>query len=254
MVFIGMASLDENPEMEAAVRCFGAMVLGLAGFLVISSEHARAGSCLGVQSAPADMTKLKDAIDPDHQMGESTRNLAAIGALYQFKMNKGDTDGAACVAFRMIQHYRVASQKYEILAACASYSGAVDTTCRAAMKAYANFPDGKNFTVAKTPDGQLQFSFTDDHGNMISRGIEPADKLAAAAMGFAQAGFDKTLAAAAEPEMVFRAAGGRSPKKPKAMSDMPPIPPLDMPVERPRQPMNCVTMQLDSDIRTTNCN
>jgi hypothetical protein len=232
------------------------MVFGVVGFLLIISEDALAYSCMGIQSAPlADMEKVKKTVDPQGTMGESTRIVAAIGAVYQWKMSKGDTDGAACAAFQMIQHYRVLSQKYAILAACAGQKGDVDIMCHAAIKAYGNIPDGKNFNVVKKPDGNLQFSFTDGHGNVITQGIEPPDKLAASAMGFAQAGFDITLLAAAEPETISRAAQGRSMVgKPKAMLGMPPVPLLDTPAERTQQPMNCVTMQLDRDISTTNCN
>jgi hypothetical protein len=152
----------------------------------------------GAHAAPlADMDKVKKAVDPEGKMGESTRNLAAIGAVYQWKMNKGDTDGAARAAFQMIQHYRVASQKYAAIASVAGQKGDIDTMTHAAMKAYANVPDGQNFHVVKTPDGQLQYTVTDDHGKVTSQGIEPPDKLAAAAMGFVKDGFDKSLMQAA---------------------------------------------------------
>jgi hypothetical protein len=180
---------------------------------------------MGVQSAPINFDRLKKAVDPTNQMGESLRILAAVGALYQFKMNKGDTDGAACVAFQMIQHYRVVADKYAALAAVAGEKGQTDVMVHAALKSYANVPDGKNTHITKMPDGQLQYSFTDDHGNVLTRRIEPPEKLAAAAMGFAQAGFDRTLLAAAEPGTKWRAVQGRSvvSGKPKAMLDMPPI-------------------------------
>jgi hypothetical protein len=239
------------------MRCYGAMVLGLAGLLIIGPDHALADSCMGVQSASVNYDRLKKAVDPENKMGESTRILAAVGALYQFKMNKGDTDGAACVAFQMIQHYRVVADKYAALTACALQKGDMNTGCHAAMKSYANVLNGKSAHIEPTGDGNIKYVFTDDAtSKVMQQGIEPPDKLAAAAMGFAQVGFDKTLFAAAEPETKWRAVQGRSmvSGKSKAMLDMPPTPTPDMPAERPRQPMNCVTMQLDSDISTTNCN
>jgi hypothetical protein len=233
--------------------------LGLAGFLDLVSGNALAFSCAAAQAfSPAGFDKVKKTVDPHSQMGESTRNLAAIGAIYQFQMNRGNTDGAACAAFQMIQFYRVVADKYAAIAAAAGEKGKTDVMVHAAMKAYANIPDGQDFTVTKTPEGLLNFSFTDDHGKVISRRLEPPDKLAASAMGFAQSGFEKTLRAAAEPEIALRAAGaarGVALGKPAAMIEMLPTPPLDdMPAERPQGPKNCVTVDLGGGIRTTNCN
>jgi hypothetical protein len=211
------------------MRCFGAMVLGSIGFLVLSPERALAYSCVGAQGfSSAEFVKVKKAVDPTGSMGESTRNLAAIGAIYQFKMNKGDADEAACAAYQMISYYRQAADKYAALATVAGEKGQTDVIVHAAMQAYANVPDGKNLHIVKLPDGNLQYSFADVNGQVMQQGIEPPDKLAASAMGFAQAGFDKTLLAAAEPEITRKAVQGRSmaPGKPKAMLDMLPIPPL----------------------------
>jgi hypothetical protein len=69
--------------MEAAMRRYGAMVLGLMAFLVISPESAMADSCPGPRE---DFGAIKKWVDPNNQMGESVRNLAAVGAVYQFKM------------------------------------------------------------------------------------------------------------------------------------------------------------------------
>jgi hypothetical protein len=195
----GFSGAAANDAIDAAhayeEKHFGLDKMAAVGSSPGRQAQARARAT-GAHAAPlADMTKLKQAVDPHNQMGESTRNLAAIGALYQFKMNKGDTEGAARAAYQMIQHYRVAVDKYAAIAAVAGQKGDTDTMVHAAMKAYANIPDGKNFNITKTPEGQLQYSFTDDHGKVISQGIEPPQKLAAAAMGMVQGnGFDDALA------------------------------------------------------------
>jgi hypothetical protein len=38
------------------------------------------------------------------------------------------------------------------------------------------------------------------------------------------------------------------------MLDMPRVPLLDIPAERPQQPMNCFTMEMAGGMSTTNCN
>jgi hypothetical protein len=239
------------------MRCCSAMVLGLAGFLAITSEHALAYSCMGVQSAPLDMERLRNAVDPKHELNDSDRNMAAIGAVYQFRMKQGDTDGAACAAFQMLQYYRGASSRYAALATVAAQKGDLDTATHAAMKAYANIPDGKIFQVQRTPDGKLSYTMTDmSTGKVTMQGIEPPDKLAAAAMDLGRGDFDKTLLAAAEPEIAARAAGGRSmvSGKPNAVLNRPPAPVFDMPIERSQKPMNCFTTELGGGMSTTNCN
>jgi hypothetical protein len=117
--------------------------------------------------------------------------------------------------------------------------------------------DPKGFQVQKTSDGQVSYKFTDKRTGMLVSGlIVTPDKLASTAMGFAQAGFDKTLLAAAEPEITRRAVQGDGAvsRKPKTMLDMPRVPLLDIPAERPQQPMNCFTMEMGGSMSTTNCN
>jgi hypothetical protein len=59
----------------------------------------------------------------------------AARAIYQFQMNRVNTDGAACAAFQMIQFYRVAVDKYAAITAAAGEKGKTDVMVLAAMKA-----------------------------------------------------------------------------------------------------------------------
>jgi hypothetical protein len=238
------------------MRCYGAMVLGLMGFLVICSEDALAYSCVSAQvTASIDLGRIKKSIDPNSKLPESSHNLAAVGAMYQYMMNKGDTDAAACAAFQMIQYYRTASQTYAVIAAASAQKGGLDTNTRAAMKEYANVPDGQNFQLQKTPDGQVSYTTTDEKtGKVTSHGLETPDNLAASAMGFAKNGFDKALLATAEPEITRRSVQGSIAGKPKATLSMPADPLLDMPATHSQQPMNCVTIELGGGLSSTNCN
>lgn len=145
----------------------------------------------------ADMAAIKKAVDPEEKMGESERNLAALAAVYQFKMNKGDQVGAQRAAFMMLQHYRLASQRYAAIAHAAAEQGDIDGAAKAAMRAYANVPDGKDLKIARKGD-KLEYSFVDEKtGQTITQGIATPQQLASAAMGVASGGFDQFLLQAA---------------------------------------------------------
>lgn len=146
----------------------------------------------------ADMQAAQKAVDPDGAMGDSERNLAALGAVYQFKMSKGDPEGARRAAMSMIQYYRQAASRFAAITAAAVEHGDLDGASKAAMRAYANVPDGKDLKVQKTEDGRISYTFTDlKTGKVMRQGIEPPERLAAEAMGLARGGFDQALLTAA---------------------------------------------------------
>lgn len=194
-------SLAAGLDAVKAGANFGATHNGIhrpAGINTLQTQAGAKAWATGAHAAPAlDMEKLGNAVDPNHTMSDSDRNMAAMGAVYQFKMKQGDTDGAARSAYQMLQYYRNASSRYAALAAVAAQKGDLDTATHAAMKAYANIPDGKNFQVVKTPDGKLSYTMTDmSTGKVTMQGVEPPEKLAEAAMGLAGPGFDQQLISA----------------------------------------------------------
>lgn len=145
-----------------------------------------------------EMAAAKKAIDPQGRLSEAQRNIAALGSVYQFQMNKGNPEGAQRIAFQMLQHYRVAAQRYAAIAAQAANSGDLDLATKAAVKAYANIPDGRDIEIFKDEDGKLNFSYTDaTTGKTIAKGLVTPQQLASSAMGIAQGGFDKALLTAA---------------------------------------------------------
>lgn len=145
-----------------------------------------------------EMAAAKKAIDPQGRLSEAQRNIAALGSVYQFQMNKGNPEGAQRIAFQMLQHYRVAAQRYAAIAAQAANSGDLDLATKAAVKAYANIPDGRDIEIFKDEDGKLNFSYTDaTTGKTIAKGLVTPQQLASSAMGIAQGGFDKALLIAA---------------------------------------------------------
>jgi hypothetical protein len=242
--------------MEAAMQRYGTMALGLAGLYLLGSGGAAASDCEYPQVAtPINMAAARKAVDPNNKLSESQRNLAALGAVYQYKLNKDDIAGAQRAAFSMIQHYRVASQQHATIVAAAVEKGDLGAA-KAALKAYANAPDGKDFKVEKLADGKFKYSFTDEKtGKRLEAGIEPPDKIAAAAIGFAQKGFDETLLAAAgnqttrgpiEPCDELRG-------KPKRALRMPADPLLDIPTMGSRGPLSCITIDMGGGDSATNC-
>ena len=145
-----------------------------------------------------EMSAAKKAIDPESKLSEAQRNMAALGSVYQYQMNKGNPEGAQRVAFQMLQHYRVAAQRYAAIAAHAANAGDLDLATKAAVKAYANIPDGRDVEIFKDDDGKLNFSYTDaTTGKTIAKGLVTPQQLASSAMGIAQGGFDKALLTAA---------------------------------------------------------
>lgn len=147
--------------------------------------------------SPQEMDAARKAVDPQNKLTDSQRNLAALGSVYQFWQNKGEPDKATKVAGQMLQHYRAASERYAAIAAHAAQSGDMDLATKAAVKAYANVPDGKDFQIFKDDDGQLNYSYTDANGQTIAKGIATPQQLASSAMGLASGGFDKALLTAA---------------------------------------------------------
>lgn len=159
-----------------------------------------------------EMEAAKKAVDPEGKLTDSQRNLAALGSVYQFWANKGEPERAQRVAFQMLQYYRGASQRYAAIAAKAAEGGNMDLATQAALKAYANVPDGKDLELGPDPEnpGRLIYAYTDKDGNTISKGVATPQQLAASAMGLATGGFDKALlqAAGATPATAAPKGGG----------------------------------------------
>lgn len=206
------SSISKDAAHDAVVAGlkYGVSQLGPQGGVPTAQRQQRLQALVrGAGAAPlADMNAIYKKIDPNNEMGESERNLNAMSAIYQYKLRQGDAQGAQRAAFMMLQNYRVASQRYAAIAAAAAEHGDIDGAAKAAMKAYANIPDGKDLKIVKTPKG-LQYSFTDEQtGKVVSQGIASPQELAAAAMGVATKGFDQMLVAAAGERAAGKSATG----------------------------------------------
>jgi hypothetical protein len=134
------------------------------------------------------MVQIYRKIDPNGEMGESERNLYALNIVHQFKMNQGDPEGAARTAGQMLQHYKQAATRYAAITAAASETGDVDATMKAALKAYAQVPDGNDMKMSKTKDGHVNWEVTGPDGKKITGGLATPEEIGATAMGLATPG------------------------------------------------------------------
>lgn len=178
---------------------YGIKSLGLGGRGTGARSRQQAMALARGQDAlsPQEMELARRAVDPQGKLTESQRNMAALGSVYQHWANKGDPERAQKVAFQMLQHFRLASQRYAAIAAAAAEQGNMDVATKAALKAYANVPDGRDMQVTLNPDGTMKYNYTDENGKTISKGIATPQEFAAAAMGLARGGFDQSILSAA---------------------------------------------------------
>jgi len=178
---------------------YGINAAGIRGGIRSPRHQAAAKALAQGQGAltQQEMEAARKAVDPDGKLTDAQRNMAALGAVYQFWSNKGDPEKAQKVAFQMLQHFRLASQRYAALAAHAAEQGNMDVATRAAVKAYANVPDGRDMTMSLGQDGRIQYHYVDENGKTITKGLATPQELAASAMGLARGGFDQAILSAA---------------------------------------------------------
>jgi hypothetical protein len=210
----------------------------LASIFVLGfASLAPAATCV----TPAEMDAIRKKVDPHNELGEDQRNIASLSAVYQYKLRQGDPQGAQRAAFSLLQNYRLASQRYAVISDAAK-TGTIDARAKAAMKAYANISDGKDFKIWKAPDGQLNCSFADDKtGKTITQEVTSPPQFAAAAMSIATKGFEDFLL-----QQAGTTAGAND-------CENVPLRKLTPPLEGKRRTLYCVTFGIGRDASFTNC-
>jgi hypothetical protein len=176
---------------------YGITAFGLNGAVPPASrQRGLKAYAMGAGAAPQDeMLNIYKKIDPNGEMGESERNMTAIGALYDYKMKQGDPQGAARVAFQALQSYKTAARNYAALGVAALQGGQVDAGLKAIMKSYANIPDGNDLKLYQGKNGMIGYEVTGPDGKKVAGGIAPPDQILGQAMKVAGgAGFDEHLA------------------------------------------------------------
>lgn len=153
----------------------------------------------GYGAAPKQMMKqVLDKIDPERQMAPGERNIKAMGTVYRFYMEQGDTEKAKEAAASMVQYYRQATQQFMALGQAAVEAGDIDKAAKAAVAAYTNIPNGRDMTITKGDDGKYTMEVTDAKtGKKVNKQILTPQEMAAAAMQFNPATFDDEILNAA---------------------------------------------------------
>jgi hypothetical protein len=171
------------------------------------SRSANARAYLSGQGAAprADMQVVLQAVDPEGKMSESERNLAAFGSVYNYYVAR-DPAKAQAAAGAMLQYYRLASARYNAIAQAHAQSGDIDGTVANLARAYANIPNGQDVQFQKNQDGTFSYSFVDDSGKTISKGIATPQQIAGLAMKMGPADFDKWILDAAGKRATAQAA------------------------------------------------
>ncbi|HLL28957.1 MAG TPA: hypothetical protein VKT73_15075 [Xanthobacteraceae bacterium] len=161
-----------------------------------SRSRSRAAESQLNAVSPKELEAIKNNIDPDKKMSEGQRNMAALGGVWQYYMEKGDPQKAQKVSAEILQYYKVSAQRYAAYGAVAAQNGDLDQAAKAAMMAYANIPDGRDLKVVVDGD-KFAYQYTDENGKLIKKGVATPEEMAAQAMGVARDGFEKFILDAA---------------------------------------------------------
>lgn len=139
----------------------------------------------GYGAAPQQVVKqMMDKIDPNREMSPTQRNVLAYANTYRFFYERGEPEKAKEAAMSLLQYHQQAAQQYLALGKAAAANGDLDAAAEAAVKAYANIPNGRDMQITKT-DGGYQISVTDvKTGKPVTTEVVSPDQFAAAAAGF----------------------------------------------------------------------
>jgi len=155
-------------------------------------------------------------VDPGKKLSESQRNMAGLSAVYQFYMNKGMPEQAKRAAAALVQQNRQNAYHYAAIAKAALDQGDAVGAAKAATKAYANVPMGKDLKFeVDQKTGRITATATDDEtGKVISKKIMSPQEMGGHMLKIRPEHFDQAVAEAAgmKPEKK------KEVKPPKALS------------------------------------
>lgn len=146
-----------------------------------------------------ELEQLNKKVDPKNELSESERTMKVFGSVWQYYIAKGDVEAAKQAALKLTNSYRGIFNTYKNLMQAAASHGDLDNTMQAALKAYANVPNGQHARVHETKDGKLGFEVVDENGKRVSGIVgTPQEILQMATGGMASSmDFDKLVAGAA---------------------------------------------------------
>lgn len=153
----------------------------------------------GAGAAPKEIIdQAYDAVDPDKELPESERTMAALGTVYDHYIKRGEPEKAKAAAASIVQYQRKLFQQYATIAKAAIADGDIDAGAKAAVKAYSAVPDGQDLKVKKLENGRYQIELTDEAtGKVISKPVLTPQEIGGWAMKVHPGSFDQYIMEAA---------------------------------------------------------
>jgi S1-C subfamily serine protease len=122
-----------------------------------------------------------DRVDPKREMGAVERTIAGLCALLRFHLNRGEPEKVTRVAGALLYAYRSYRPMYATIADAALKHGEI---AAAALKNYANMPDGRDLQLSTDAKGRVIASVTNKAtGQLVSKQILSPQELGARFIG-----------------------------------------------------------------------
>lgn len=124
--------------------------------------------------------------------------MRAFGAMRDYYMKIGEPEKAQGAAKELMQYYQGAFNKYAAIAKAAAAKGNTDDAVKAAVKAYANIPDGRITKATKNKDGSYTVELTDiETGKPVMKQVLSPDQIGEMALHLSPGTFASTIIDAA---------------------------------------------------------
>lgn len=151
------------------------VVLGFVGLLrVLEAGQAWAG-CV----RPINMDAAYKQIDPQNRLGADERALNAYAQLFNYKMNKFDSDGVWQITKSWQYHYMISKGRFDAIEEAAS-GAKPDSNLPILLKIYANVPPEAK--LIKTPQG-ISANWIDKSGKSNDHIIRSPQQISADVLG-----------------------------------------------------------------------
>lgn len=259
----GLGLMKREIFKKALLRCAAALFLHTA---CVSSAISQT---IGLNSE--ELAAARRTVDPEGKLPEGLRNIAALGSTFQYFANRGEPEKAQIVAAQFLQHYQLLLQRYANLVAQAKETqGTLGSATTAALKSYANLPEGRDARLTYSGDKErVIFHYVDGEGVTRTKALATPQQLGSSSMGMVRNGFEKALASAAGLD---RGSNRLAPSSSPAIARSPPVartvlpPPIHLPepnldispieaAPRKSPSYSCITMnEVYGNGSTTHCN
>jgi len=174
----------------------------------------------------------------DVELTESELNQRTLGLLYGYWVLR-DPEKAAAIAASYIQYNQVRYNQYSAIAKAALGEGDTEKAVEAAVKAYAQIPDGRDFDVQGDATTGYTVRYTDEEtGKVITEKVLTPQEMTGMILNMSPGDVDKFLVKAAGEDELPEA----SPQLTKLLADLDAVPPDQRPAYNA-----LATAELDGD-------